>query len=105
MKLSKFTIIILLSAIFISGCNSVKKALTGERKSSDEFFVKKKNPLVLPPNFDDLPQPATEKNEVKIKSEDIDLSSVLIKSKNSKQIIKQKDKSLERSISKILSSN
>ena len=105
MKLSKFTIIILLSAIFISGCNSVKKALTGERKSSDEFFVKKKNPLVLPPNFDDLPQPATEKNEAKIKSKDMDLSSVLIKSKNSKQIIKQKDKSLERSISKILSSN
>jgi hypothetical protein len=47
---------------FISSCSgtfdSVKRGLTGEKeKSTDEFLVKKKDPLILPPNFEDLPTP------------------------------------------------
>ena len=37
---------------------SVKRGITGEKvKSSDEFFVRKKAPLSLPPRFDELPTP------------------------------------------------
>ena len=44
--------------IFLSSCQSVKDALTGKKyEDSDEFLVIKKNPLVLPPNFNDLPTP------------------------------------------------
>ena len=47
---------------FISSCSgtfdSVKRGLTGEKqKSTDEFLVKKKDPLILPPNFENLPTP------------------------------------------------
>tara|TARA_E500000178_G_scaffold315000_1_gene333647 strand:- start:458 stop:712 length:255 start_codon:yes stop_codon:yes gene_type:complete len=36
----------------------VKDALSGAKSNkSDEFLVKKKNPLVMPPNYDDLPKP------------------------------------------------
>ena len=39
-------------------CQTVKNALTGAKKeNSDEFLVQKKHPLVLPPDFTDLPTP------------------------------------------------
>ena len=56
--------VILLASIvlFLNSCggtwDSVKRGLTGEKQNStDEFLVEKKDPLVLPPNFDDLPTP------------------------------------------------
>ena len=38
--------------------NSVKKGLTGEKmESTDEFLIKKKDPLVMPPDYQNLPTP------------------------------------------------
>ena len=38
--------------------DSVKRGLTGQKaKSGDEFLVEKKDPLVLPPDFENLPTP------------------------------------------------
>jgi len=55
-------ILFILSLVFlIVSCNSVdsiKKGLTGEkRQGADEFLIKKKDPLILPPDFQDLPLP------------------------------------------------
>ena len=55
-----FSLIILL---FVTSCSdtwdSVKRGLTGQKNNStDEFLVEKKDPLVLPPNFEDLPEPS-----------------------------------------------
>ena len=51
-----FFLIILLFTL--SSCQGVKDALSGKKyEYSDEFLVIKKNPLVLPPNFNDLPTP------------------------------------------------
>ena len=39
--------------------DSVKRGLTGQKQNStDEFLVEKKDPLVLPPDFDNLPIPS-----------------------------------------------
>ena len=39
-------------------CQTVKNALSGvKQENSDEFLVQKKHPLVLPPDFTDLPEP------------------------------------------------
>ena len=48
-----------LAALFLlSSCQNVKDALSGKKyENSDEFLVIKKNPLVLPPNFNELPTP------------------------------------------------
>ena len=48
--------------IFLVSCadsfDSVKRGLTGaKRTSADEFLVKKKDPLILPPDFENLPTP------------------------------------------------
>ena len=38
--------------------DSVKRGVTGGKKiTSDEFFVKKKDPLILPPDYRNLPLP------------------------------------------------
>ena len=38
--------------------DSVKRGLTGQKKNStDEFLVEKKDPLILPPDFENLPTP------------------------------------------------
>ena len=105
MKLVKYINIILLSAFFLTGCSSVKETLTGSKKSNtDEFFVKKKNPLDFPPNFDDLTKPQGEEEIDRIEDKDIDFSSILKTSNNEKKITK-KNNTLERSISDILSGN
>tara|TARA_E500000178_G_C17013109_1_gene751521 strand:- start:554 stop:868 length:315 start_codon:yes stop_codon:yes gene_type:complete len=50
--------IICIVLVFLSACSSVKDGLTLKKKSgADEFLVEKKNPLVLPPDFDILPSP------------------------------------------------
>ena len=52
----KLLLFILLISLY--SCQSVKDALSGKKyESSDEFLVIKKNPLVLPPDFDNLPKP------------------------------------------------
>ena len=53
---------ILLLFLFTGSCadtfSSVKRGLTGTKKNSaDEFLVEKKDPLILPPDFENLPIP------------------------------------------------
>ena len=52
-------VIIILFSILLYSCQSAKEALVGKKRSeqSDEFLVEKKNPLVLPPDFEKLPKP------------------------------------------------
>lgn len=39
--------------------DSVKRGLLGQKENStDEFLVEKKDPLILPPKFEDLPTPS-----------------------------------------------
>ena len=57
----KKIILLVLFAAILTSCNtldSVKRGLTGSKSdSSDEFLVRKKDPLVLPPDFENLPTP------------------------------------------------
>ena len=102
MKFEKYFFLIVIFVTFISGCSSIKDTLTGVKKqNTDEFLVKKKDPLVLPPNFNDLPKPQTQKNSENNGEESIDFSNILSESENKKEIIKNEG-SLERSISNIL---
>ena len=45
--------------MFLYSCQSAKDALQGKKRSKqgDEFLVQKKNPLIMPPDFDKLPKP------------------------------------------------
>ena len=55
--------------LFLNSCGTIAEGLGGSKKNgSDEFLIEKKSPLVLPPNFGELPEPGKEP-EKNIKSE------------------------------------
>ena len=46
-------------SFLITSCESIREGITGSKNlSTDEFLVKKKDPLVLPPDFENLPDPS-----------------------------------------------
>ena len=53
----------LISIFILSSCGGVKEAgqvLRNEKViTTDEFLVKKRNPLVLPPNYEKIPTPGS----------------------------------------------
>ena len=60
MKKNRFKIFLLICILpFLSYCSGFKDAFEGKKRSeqSDEFLVKKKNPLRMPPDMDKLPVP------------------------------------------------
>ena len=65
----KKTLILLILLFFATACSdtvgSVKRGLTGSKaNSSDEFLIQKKDPLILPPDYDSLPAPRSKKETI-----------------------------------------
>ena len=56
-------VLLLLFFIFLSNCTSVQEVMSGNTKTTDEFLVKKKDPLVLPPKYGELPLPKSKGEE------------------------------------------
>ena len=64
MKKTSPLIFSFLILLFLNSCGTVAEGLAGsKKKESDEFLVKKKSPLVLPPSFGELPEPGKEPEE------------------------------------------
>jgi len=110
MKQHKFYIIFLSFLILLTGCQKFSEAMTGTKrsKSSDEFFVHKKKPLVLPPHFDEMPSPKVIKEENKIVTKSgATIEDLLnIKKESNKDTFDSKnDQSLEQSILKKIKKN
>ena len=60
MKKIKLNLILLIALVpLLTFCGGVRDALEGKKRSeqSDEFLVKKKNPLQMPPDMNKLPTP------------------------------------------------
>ena len=77
--MKKISLFILL-LIVTSSCQSIKDGLSGKKgENSDEFLVQKKNPLVLPPNYMELPKPKddTLEDEIKKINEETDIKKIL----------------------------
>ena len=87
----------------LSGCQNVKDGLSGKKQNnSDEFLIKKQTPLVLPPDYNSLPEPRTA-NSTKQQSKELDIREILeIKSdtKNETSTTTSKNVLLEESILK-----
>ena len=60
--MNKFKFIIIL-IIFLAGCSDAREGFKGKQlDKGEEFLINKKNPLVVPPDFDKLPTPNVDKN-------------------------------------------
>ena len=59
----KFNLFLIITLFILNSCNSLKEAnkiLKNEKiKTTDEFLVEKRDPLVFPPNYEQMPEPGT----------------------------------------------
>ena len=67
-KIKLNLILLIILAPLLTYCGGVRDALEGKKRSeqSDEFLVKKKNPLQMPPDMNKLPTPG---DDLEIKSQ------------------------------------
>ena len=109
MKINKFALLTFFGLLFfLSSCGS--GGLTGGKKdNTDEFLVQKKNPLVLPPDYNDLPIPKDQKiRDDKSTANINDEIKKLMESEEKNNVSNNdstRDSSLEDSIIKILNEN
>ena len=99
-KLNKpITLILSLTFIFLTNCQGIRENLSMKKKTnSDEFLVQKKNPLVMPPDFEKLPQPE-DKNAIYESSqleEETDIQKILKIDTDTKKISTDKFESAEK---------
>ena len=103
MKQFKFYILIAIAILF-SSCSSLKEGFTNQKKNnSDEFLVEKKSPLVMPPDYNELPIP----NEESINKESNEIKSLISKSKSgeNEENFDEKSSSFEGSILEKIKNN
>ena len=86
----KKLILIILIFNFLQSCSSVSEGFKLKKgNTGDEFLVEKKNPLVLPPNFNNLPEPG--KSEISDKDNNESFEEKIIV--NDKKNIEEETKS------------
>ena len=94
----KFSLLIIISTVLLSNCSSVQKAFDPQNKNtSEEFLVEKKSPLSMPPSFEELPIPSSEKID---KESQINNIETLITENNNDETLEatESDKDFEQSI-------
>ena len=85
----------------LTGCQSVKEGLTGQKKNnSDEFLVEKKNPLTMPPAYSSLPTPKNKKGD-SLEENQKDIESLVsgeFNKEDKKKLSENNNESIENSI-------
>ena len=92
---------------FITSCadtfSSVKRGLTGDKRdSADEFMVRKKDPLILPPNYESLPSP---NERFEAQSERISIKGLVINEGSTSEEGSSSESSIEKNILKKIKKN
>ena len=100
-----FNKIIIIIFFFITACaaswDDIKKGLGGEKRTStDEFLVKKKDPLVMPPKWQDLPEPGMNSGDQVEEVSDIEELIQLNKNQKDSTNLEQGSGNLEDSVLK-----
>jgi hypothetical protein len=58
MNKTKAIFLIILMCTTLLSCASIKEGMSSSKNNTDEFLIEKKAPLVMPPDFNDLPIPS-----------------------------------------------
>lgn len=92
---------LLITSILLASCSGLSdagKVFRNEKiTSTDEFLVKKRNPLVLPPDYNEIPEPGSMRSNKISEQEKI---KKILKAPENKNVIKNKSSSIEDSILK-----
>ena len=95
-NMKKFFIFIIFLSL-LNACQSTREGFTLKKRETDEFLVEKKNPLVMPPEYRNLPVP---ENFQKRKTNNIedDFETIISNSKTKSTKNKLKKTSIEQSV-------
>ena len=106
----KIVLLLLIFQVCITySCQSVKDAVQGKKrsKSADEFLVQKKNPLIMPPEYNELPIPG--KDESNLNNQEVNndgIKKILnLDDKSQNKLVDNKEIDLEKSILKKINGN
>ncbi len=103
MKCFRIFLISLIS-LFLSSCGTLKEGFTNQKKnSSDEFLVEKKSPLVMPPDYDQLPIPKSEQEN--LDQENNSIKSLIINNDNKDQSVENSNSDFEENLLKKIKKN
>ena len=96
------TTILLTLISFIYSCGAVKEGFSNQKKNSgDEFLVEKKSPLVMPPDYNELPIP----NKIEDAEKKNDIKKLVTNSNNIKENSEKVNDNFEKSILKKIKNN
>ena len=99
--MKKIRVMLFLTIVFFTfqSCQTVKEGFTSQKKkSTDEFLVEKKSPLVMPPDFNELPLPKISENIEEEENEAGNNIEKLISNNNSPESSGVQDKNFENLI-------
>tara|TARA_B100000900_G_scaffold216234_1_gene183095 strand:+ start:465 stop:791 length:327 start_codon:yes stop_codon:yes gene_type:complete len=100
-NINKF-IFVYLFLMLLSQCASVREDFSSNKKSgSDEFLVEKKAPLVMPPNYEELPIPNQDQGNLETEKNTGNIKNLIKKGPSNNSNISensQTDNSLEKNI-------
>ena len=95
--MKKFFIYIFFLSL-LTACQSAKEGFSLKKKNnSDEFLVEKKNPLVMPPEYSDLPVPEDFQSQSSNARED-EFEKIINNSKSKKTKKNIKKTNIEQSV-------
>jgi hypothetical protein len=105
MKKINILLILLISILIFNSCTTVKEGFTNKKKSStDEFLVEKKSPLIMPPEFNELPIP--DNNQKSENNEETDIKKLITNNENSStENISNQNTNFENSILEKIKNN
>ena len=106
MKKINILLILLISILIFNSCTTVKEGFRSQKKNStDEFLVEKKSPLIMPPEFNELPIPENN-NQNSEKNEEIDIKKLITNNENSStENISNQNTNFENSILEKIKNN
>jgi len=98
MKIINKTLVIFFTILLLNSCSGFK--LKKKSSSGEEFLIEKKDPLILPPDYSELPKP-NEQNNQSIEDDQIKLETIFSDdSSNNDSDIKETESGLKESVLK-----
>ena len=95
MKNFRKILVFLSMVILLSGCSTIKKGFQPDKRSGEEFLVEKKSPLVMPPDFEKMPEPKDENENKEINQNSL---KKLIQNNDSSENNSASSKDFEKSL-------
>ena len=104
MKNKILTVCVILVISILTSCKTLTEGLSGKKKDgSDVFLVKKKNPLTVPKEYNELPKPISDQDDNELNNIDDDVKQMfsdLFDTSDNENFSMTSDSSIEESVLK-----